>query len=380
MVVFPVPPFWLKIAIVADIAATISAPVANPAQSRRVRRAEALHAVSMRAKSAEGGATPVAELRLTRSHAEESVSRPGLLVAREAVDQHAVLTTQELRGLGLDYDAIAVRVRRGSLHRRHRGVYAVGHANLTQAGEFLAAVKACGHTAALSHFAGASLWGYVEWDGRHPEVTVQLPGTRRQPGLRIHYSSFTDPIDFRHRDGIRVASPARTLVDVASVLSHEALRAAVARALSLQHVSVGDLVEALDRLGPRRGAAKMRKVLAAGPQPTRSVLEDAVLRLIEEAGLPRPEVNIPMVVGGRRVIPDFRWPASHLIVEADGAAWHENKLARENDAERQALLEARGERVIRVTWTQVMRCRGQTTARLRAAHATESRITRSEPE
>ena len=66
----------------------------------------------------------------------------------------------------------------------------------------------------------------------------------------------------------------------------------------------------------------------------------------------RPHVNVPLIVAGRRVIPDFRWPELQLIVEADGAAWHDDKLAREDDAERQALLEANGERVLRVTWAE----------------------------
>src|SRR5204862_2510950 len=44
----------------------------------------------------------------------------------------------------LSYDAVGVRVGGGRLHRQHRGVYAVGHANLTLEARFLAAVKACG--------------------------------------------------------------------------------------------------------------------------------------------------------------------------------------------------------------------------------------------
>ena len=39
---------------------------------------------------------------------------------------------------------------------------------------------------------------------------------------------------------------------------------------------------------------------------------------------------------------------------ADGAAWHEAKLAREDDAGRQAVLEAGGERVVRITWDQAV--------------------------
>jgi very-short-patch-repair endonuclease len=57
------------------------------------------------------------------------------------------------------------------------------------------------------------------------------------------------------------------------------------------------------------------------------------------------------------------------VVEADGAAWHDSKLSREDDAERQALLEAHGERVVRVTWQQAVARPRQTVARIRAAGA-----------
>jgi very-short-patch-repair endonuclease len=42
-------------------------------------------------------------------------------------------------------------------------------------------------------------------------------------------------------------------------------------------------------------------------------------------------------------------------------------LAREDDAERQALLEASGERVLRVTWTQAITTPAETIARIGAA-------------
>ena len=89
--------------------------------------------------------------------------------------------------------------------------------------------------------------------------------------------------------------------------------------------------------------------MATGPAPTRSELEDVVLDLLLRADLEHPDVNVPLTVGGRRVMPDFRWPAQRLVIEADGAAWHDDPTAREDDAERQALLEAHGERVLRVT-------------------------------
>ena len=55
-----------------------------------------------------------------------------------------------------------IRVRNGRLHPLHRGVYAVGHPNLPLEGRFLAAVKACGPGAVLSHYSAAALWGFVD--------------------------------------------------------------------------------------------------------------------------------------------------------------------------------------------------------------------------
>ncbi len=107
--------------------------------------------------------------------------------------------------------------------------------------------------------------------------------------------------------------------------------------------------------------------MATSGAPTATVLEDVVLDLMLAGGFDHPEVNKPMYLAGRKVVPDFRWPGARVIVEAEGVAWHDHRLAREDDAERQALLEAHGERVLRVTWDQAVRRPDETLARLRAA-------------
>jgi hypothetical protein len=167
---------------------------------------------------------------------------------------------------------------------------------------------------------------------------------------------------------IPVTSPPRTLLDLASILPYKPLRRAVRQAQFLGLVSVVQLNETLGRSRRRRGVRTLRRITAAGPAPTRSELEDVILDLILEAGLAHPDVNVPLRLAGRRVILDFRWP-QRLVVEADGAAWHDNDLARADDADCQALLEAHGERVVRVTWHQAGTQPGQTLARLRAAGA-----------
>ena len=198
----------------------------------------------------------------------------------------------------------------------------------------------------LSHFAAAAHWGLVAWDHRS-----------------------VDPCDVARLQGIPVTSPARTALDCAGLLVGTPLRRLVREAQGRKLVTIGELAAVLGRLGPRRGSRRLATIIATGAAPTRSELEDAVLDLILRGGVAHPLVNEPLVLDGRRVVPDFRWPEQRLVVEADGAAWHDHKLAREDDAERQALLEAHGDRVLRVTWDQAVARGPQTLARIKAAGA-----------
>lgn len=278
-----------------------------------------------------------------------------------------MLTLDELVASGLSERQVQLRVLRGSLHRQFAGVYLVGHPVPTMEGRFVAAVKTCGPGAALSIHAAGATWGFREWREGAIDISVDRPTRSRQPGIRVHRTTWLERRDLRMRNGILVTSPERTIVDLAAVLSFRELRRAVRQAMSMRLVNLRTLIAVLERAGPRRGVRNLRRILADGYTPTRSELEDIVLDLIVAAGLERPEVNAPLVLDGRRVVPDFRWPEHQIVVEADGAAWHENKVAREDDAERQALLEGHGERVVRITWDQAVAQPSQTQRRLHAA-------------
>jgi hypothetical protein len=306
-----------------------------------------------------------ADCHLCRPEPDKGDNRPDVRVAQVASRQWGVLSLAELRSCGLTRDAVETRVRNGHLHPLYRGVYAVGHRNLQQEGLFLAAVKACGPNAALSHFSAAALYGLVRWDGRFPEVTVADTTPRRHRGIRTHRTRRPDST--RHKN-IPVTTPARTLIDLAATFEYRPLRRAV-REAQRNLVAIRQILDTLDRLGPRPGIAKLTRILASGHAPTRSELEDAVLDLILKAGFQPPDINKPLHIKGRTLIPDFRWPDQQLIIEADGAEWHDNRLAREDDAERQALLEAHGERVLRITWAQAIAHRSQTLKRIRIAGA-----------
>src|SRR4051812_10716831 len=199
--------------------------------------------------------------RLVQPETEQVDNR----VAALAADQWGVLSIDELYACGLTHDGVWVRARNGRLHRLHRGVYAVGHTGLTLEGRFLAAVKACGPTATLSHFSAAALWGFMTWEERHPEVTVPGSAARTHDGINAHRSHTLTPGDVTRHKGIRVTTAARTLHDLSSKLPFKALRRAARQAQSLRLLAPRDL--------PRTVA----------PAATRSELEDMLLDLILEA-------------------------------------------------------------------------------------------------
>jgi very-short-patch-repair endonuclease len=286
-----------------------------------------------------------------------------------AAEQHGVVSTRQLRSCGLDSKAVNRRVRDGRLHPVHRGVYAVGHPALTLTGRFVAAVHACGNAASLSHFACGAYWEFMRWEDRLIDVTVLGTTTRRIAGLRVHRARSMDERDALRRDGMRVTSPARTLLDLAAVLPPKALRRAARQAQAELRVNTRQLAEILERANGHRGVPVLRAIIDDGPTPTRSDLEDDLLDLLDRAKIERPEVNAPLHVGGRSITPDYLWRERRIAIEADSRRWHDDPLTHGNDTDKQAILEANDYRVLRITDRQIDNHPQQTLARIRAALA-----------
>jgi very-short-patch-repair endonuclease len=307
--------------------------------------------------------------RVGRSDDDKAGTPPDLRVARLASEQDGIVDLRQLMSIGLNRSWVHIRVRSGRLHRIHRGVYAVGHEALTLRARLRAAVMACGDGAVLSHASAGALWGILPEEAvRVPEVTV-VASTRRHDGIRTHRVRQLDPRDITRRHAIPITTTARTLLDLADCFTSRALRRAVRQAQAEQRVNVRQIADVLTRAQGRRGTPKLAAIIAGGPAPTRSEAEDIVLDLIVSSGLRHPDVNQRHVVGGRTLYPDMRWPEQRLIVEVDSAKWHDGALARGDDGERQALLEASGERVLRIFWEHALTDPDRTLARLLAAGA-----------
>lgn len=290
-------------------------------------------------------------------------------MARLAARQDAVVSRGQLAACGISSDAITVRIRRGHLHRVYRGVYSViARQCLTPVGVFTAAVLACGPRAVLSHYAAAVYWSMLPWDeARRPEVTVLGSAGRGLSAIHVHRTRGLNPRDVWQRGALLVTSPERAALDLAAVLDAHALRRMLRQAQAERRLNVQGLAGAIERASGHHGIRALRAVVADGPAPTRSELEDIALDLVDRAGIARPDLNRRRIIQGEVIVPDMRWPELHVVVELDGAAWHEHRLTREHDARKQALMEADGDRVLRVTWSQAVRSPQQTAARIRAA-------------
>jgi hypothetical protein len=192
-----------------------------------------------------------------------------------------------------------------------------------------------------------------------PEVTA--PTERRVRGVTTRRTRVSER-DATIWRGIPVTTPARTLVDLSSVLAVEDLARAVHEA-GIRHKTTPEQVEAvLKRRPASKGAKKLRRVLWGDEQVTLSALERRFLKLLRDAGLPLPVTNRP--AGDRYV--DCRWVGRRLTVELDGYRYHSSRFAWERDRQREREAYARGDDFRRYTWGDVFEAPAAMMAELEA--------------
>lgn len=268
----------------------------------------------------------------------------------------------QLRGLGLDDDRIDRALSAGRLHRVHQGVYAVGHSRLSHLGRWSAAVLACGHEAALGYRSAAALLELRSSSATRTEVVLASRSRRAHRDVRVYCHAGLQPDELTVRDGIPVTTVARTLLDLASVVSPHQLRRAVSQAEVLGVFDLAAVQTLLDRHPRHRGARALRDVLRSWDEPDllRSPLERAFLELCARHGLPKPVMNGTAL--GMEI--DAQFPDHEVAVELDGARFHRGVLKREDDYAKRARIEAEGWRFVAFTYRQVTDDGGDFPARI----------------
>jgi hypothetical protein len=278
------------------------------------------------------------------------------LIAALADRQHGVVARRQLLALGVGRRAIEGRLARGLLIRLHRGVYAFGHRRLRDEGRWLAAVLAAGPDAVLSHRDAAALHGL-----RPPpdakRVSVSSPAhVRAIPGVWVHGRRVLTSDDVAAVAGVPVTSIARTLVDLAPMLTAAQLASVLGEtdrrgALDLRAVEAASARVSVRRgQGHRRLRAALDAHVRSGVQLTRSPLEERFLDLVLAAGLPRPLLNAR--AEGLEV--DALWRRQRVVVELDGWAHHRGRRAAAWDREKTNRLQLAGFVVLRFLHADVV--------------------------
>jgi Protein of unknown function (DUF559) len=250
-------------------------------------------------------------------------------------DREGLATRRQLLGWGVASKAIESDLRVGRYHVVHRGVYAIGP--LSPRGEMVAAMLAGGPGAGLCFACALVPFGLMT-----PRATLDVAvetDRRDSDRVRFHRLSLA-AMDLTWRDGLRVTTIERTLLDLASIgvnispLAHQA----VAKHLTTRE----KLADTAARHRGRKGAKALRRV--AGEPHLRGKLERPFLAFLDDNGLPRPLVNHP--IGPFTV--DFLYPDLNLVIETDEDA-HRSAWAFEDDRKRDRYLAAHGYRVMRIT-------------------------------
>jgi len=197
-------------------------------------------------------------------------------------DAAAVIPRSRLRGLDLNADVHGTRMvsRRLTLEQRC----------------LLLQERIPG--AFFSHVTAALLWRIpIPWmlDEDLP-VDVSLHHPRRAPhaaDIRGHQLRLVEPHVRVLPSGVRVTSPARTWVDLSSMLKVIDLVAVADYAIHWRHpiATRAQLSSMLEQSGVRRGSAKLREALSLANDRSESAQESRLRVIIHYGGLPAPKVN-----------------------------------------------------------------------------------------
>jgi len=248
--------------------------------------------------------------------------------------QYGVVSIRQLeQRLGFSHQAVVRAVAAGRLHRVHRGVYAVGHVDLSQRGECLAAVLAVGPGALLSYHSAGWLWGIWSGSPRPIHVTAFVPRHHPAPkGIVRHRARNLVEGDRALVEGIPVTSAARTQLDLAWKLRRDHLPRLLARSEELGMLDLTSIRGAIERNGGHHGTRRLRYALAIYEPPTwtRSDFERHFVAHLAAAGLPRPATGWNEV--GHEI--DVYWPERRFGIELDAFETHGTRQAFETDHER----------------------------------------------
>jgi hypothetical protein len=272
-----------------------------------------------------------------------------------AEQQHGVVISRQARECGISARTMNGLVAAGWFRMLRSRAFAVAGRPPSPWEDAVAVLLLGGESAVLSHGTAAAIHrvpGLIAPD--LPELTVAAPRHPRVPAATLHRVHRLDDRDVDTRRGVRVTTPARTLVDLVSRMDAPML----ARILDEGNIAgiwqPADVQNAVQRAGSRGrpGMAMLQEALALriGEPEVDTVLE---LRMIRALAPFAPfETQYHLILDSELLILDIAWPRWRVAAEADG--WWTRGHSRtkfDRTLHRNNLLVAHGWRVVHLTST-----------------------------
>lgn len=289
-------------------------------------------------------------------------------MAAIARDQDGMVTTNDIRSLGLTVWQRRKMMATGWLDRVAPNVFAVAGAPRSHRYELRRGLLALGQASVVSYEAAAHLHRLDRSRSGVAEFTV--PRAERVPacGLRVHTSQWLPSIDVVEIDDLRVTSATRTIIDLAHARRPaERIEAAIDSAVRLGLSSPHALARRLETLrGSGRWGCRLIDdlVIDSGGH---SILERRFLELVRWAGLPRPVTQAIHRKGSRHVARvDFLFADHGVVVEVSGQHGHSSPTERGRDAQRRNELQDLAVKVYEYTYADVTQRASMVARTLRA--------------
>lgn len=279
------------------------------------------------------------------------------MIARFARRHAGVLTPRFLASAGITPRQAQRKVTNGEWLRVHPGVYRVAATPPTFAAAATAALAALPN-ASLSHRSGGAVHCLdAAWEDELVELTTPVGTHHSLAGCRIHQRDLPSH-HVTIRNGWRVTTVERTLIDLGAVVPSKRLRTVIEDALVARRTTFPRVESTFGELAKRGrpGIARVRRVLCDidGSPPAESELERRFLALLRRNGLSQPlRQRVFEWQDAEKARVDFWYPAHDLIVEVDGRGFHARTAAFERDRRRDQLALMAGVRTVRFTHRQV---------------------------
>lgn len=278
-------------------------------------------------------------------------------LALAAEGQHGVIGFDQLDSLGVTPRQLSQLADRGLVDRLAQQAYRLPGVPQSWRSDLTAGLFSLGPTAVVSHEAAAKLHEFDRFNREVLEFTVRR---KRRGGDvvagRVHTTQVLSLVDITEVDGLKVTTPARTIIDLAALrIKDVRLEAAIDSSIRL---GLATLDEIVGRLGQLRGSGRSgvrrldRLLMTSGGH---SKLEREFLKLVHDYGLPVPVPQVVHCRDGRHIARvDFLFVEHRIVVEVSGGRGHSSAADRAKDAKRRNELQDMGRLVLEFTFEDVM--------------------------